>query len=110
MNTLTIGTTTFNKSSDGAYHNSAVTFADPVDKIALRQVTRNKQTGLLSTGVTRYKEKMVGTPATRKGVSLSLSITVPAEGFTKEEIDGLVAELSTLVTPDLVNYLLIGAK
>lgn len=106
-----IGANTFLPTADGYYSLSTRGYADPLNQIKIKGGKRSKDGKTVIASVTRVwqKDATAGVPASRVGAELSLIITVNP-GITATEIDSLVGELSTVLTPQNLDQILAGGQ
>lgn len=107
--TIVSGTKTFEARSPGEYVLGTVTFGQPLDKFTVRGAVASKD-GIARPSVTRVLEKdvVVAGQTTRKQLVVTLSIATPMLDFTGANIDDLVTDVSTFLTPTTVSRLLQG--
>lgn len=107
--TLNIDSDVYNSVGNGEYMRSDVVFGAAGNLIRLQPGKRANAKAPTSASVTRKFEKDFtdGTVVTRKGATVNLQVNVP-DGFTVEEVDELISDISTLATPEFLTRLLLG--
>jgi hypothetical protein len=106
---IVIGSSTFNSVGNGEYSLSTLAFSDPANRVKITPAKTAGKLGPVQVVIMRKREKDSTVDGVTKRISANVStqISVPS-GFTTTEIDDLVSEISTWLTTDVINRLLMG--
>lgn len=106
---VTIGVNVFNSVGNGLYQLSSVLFGAPGNMVKITGGKKSSKTSPTSASISRHLEKdfTVNGVLQRRKCSVVLQLSVP-EGFTTEEVDGLVSDLSTFADPTTLTRILMG--
>lgn len=110
FSTLTIASDTFTSVGPGMYSKSTVGLGDPANGIKIAPGKKANARAPVTAAVTRYQEKDVTLAGIvqRLRLSVNVQISVPSSGFTSSEIDSLLSELNTLLTPEIITRIVLG--
>jgi hypothetical protein len=107
---LIIGSDTYNGAGPGEYIHSSVPFGDPAVGFKLAPGKKANAKAPTSFTVSHFREKDILQPdgsTIRRRCTVGVQFNVP-EGFSMEDVDGLVASLNTLVTAEFLTRLARG--
>jgi len=109
FSTITIGTQVFNSIGIGIYQLSTVVFGGASNLIKISGGKKASKSAPTNCSISRHLEKdiTVGSVTTRQKCSVVLQIVVP-EGFTTDELDVLIADISTFAGPATLTRILMG--
>jgi hypothetical protein len=111
FSSLVLGPTTFIPTAEGYYSASTRGFSDPVNQVKINGGRKNPKTGKTTSSVTRFweVETVPGNVASRSLAEVTVIIQAGA-GITSTNLDTLIADLSTLLTPAMVDQIMQGGK
>jgi len=111
FSSLTLGANTYVPVAEGYYSLSTRGFSDPVDLIKIAGGKVNPKTGKVSTSVTRFWETEVTVAGVVKRVRAEISVVILVDkGITATNLDVLLSDVSSLLTPTNLNQILQGAQ
>lgn len=109
FNSITIGSQVFNSIGNGMYSLSTVGLNDPANGIKLSPGKKSSANSPTTASVTRYIEVdvTVSGVTTRKRCAVTVQLSVP-KGFTSNQVDTLLSDISTFVDATTATRLLLG--
>lgn len=109
FNPISVNSKTYGLRAPGSYVLSTAVFSDPLNEFRIRAGSKTKA-GEYTFGVTRYLQKDVteGSAVVRKNATVTISVSLPATGFSVADVDGLASDLSEFLTTETISRLLQG--
>lgn len=106
---ITIDPNVFNSVGNGLYQLSSVAFGAAGNMVKITGGKKSSKTAPTSASITRHLERdfVVSGTSVRRKCSVVLQLSVP-EGFTVEEVDGLVNDISNFADPTTLRRILMG--
>jgi hypothetical protein len=107
--TINLGSFVYNSVGNGEYSLSTLAFSDPANRVKITPAKTAGKSGPVQVVVLRKFEKDITTAGVtkRSSCNVSVQLSVPV-GFTTTEMDAMVTEISTWLTPEIINRLLMG--